>query len=234
MAIRNLRNRQGCLHPHPCGRTAHRRNRPDAKPADADRSARWLAFMSVPTWTAPPIRQPLPAGRCWCHPRILLGAVRLRCCRILRVRSSAIHSATGDPPDVLPSTNTWLWIELWAKEQLADGGFLPPHRRLRDRTAGRYRRPARNTSDGRWVPSGRGAQSLNARICLPRGFPISAWGICGRPWHVSNGPAAALWCPRVRRFGTERWPYFWILWVQPWPLRNGRMKTTRRISHETI
>jgi predicted enzyme related to lactoylglutathione lyase len=37
-----------------------------------------------------------------------------------------IHTAGGDPPDVFPSYNAWLWLELWAKDASRMAEFYGP------------------------------------------------------------------------------------------------------------
>jgi len=100
---------------------------PYAKTADADRSARWLAFMSVPDVDRTAEQAAASGGKVLVPPKNLAvrGAVA-----VLQDREGAIfgviHATGGDPPDVLPSYNTWLWIELWAKDRSAMANFYRP------------------------------------------------------------------------------------------------------------
>ena len=100
---------------------------PYAKPADADRSARWLAFMSVPDVDRAADQAAASGGKVLVPPKNLAGRGTVA---VLQDREGAffgvIHSATGDPPDVLASTNTWFWIELWAKDRSRMADFYRP------------------------------------------------------------------------------------------------------------
>lgn len=90
---------------------------PFEKPADADRSARWLAFMSVPDPDRAADQATASGGRVLVPPKNLEGRGAVA---VLQDREGAIfgviHATGGDPPDVLTSDNTWFWIELWAKD----------------------------------------------------------------------------------------------------------------------
>ena len=100
---------------------------PYAKPVDADRSAKWLAFMSVPDLDRAAEQAAASGGRVLVPPRNLAGRGAVA---VLQDREGAIfgviHATGGDPPDVLPSTNTWLWIELWAKDRSLMADFYRP------------------------------------------------------------------------------------------------------------
>jgi len=37
-----------------------------------------------------------------------------------------IHTASGDPSDLFPSDNAWLWLELWAKDAAKMAEFYGP------------------------------------------------------------------------------------------------------------
>ena len=100
---------------------------PYAKPADADRSARWLAFMSVPDLDRAADQAAASGGMVLVPPKKIAGRGAVA---VLQDREGAvfgvIHATGGDPPDVLPSYNTWLWIELWAKESSLMADFYRP------------------------------------------------------------------------------------------------------------
>jgi len=100
---------------------------PYAKPADADRSARWLAFMSVPDPDRAADQAAASGGMVLVPPKKIAGRGAVA---VLQDREGAvfgvIHATGGDPPDVLPSYNTWLWIELWAKESSLMADFYRP------------------------------------------------------------------------------------------------------------
>ena len=100
---------------------------PYDKPADADRSARWLAFMSVPDLDRAADQATASGGRVLVPPKHLAGRGAVA---VLQDREGAIfgviHATDGDPPDVLPSYNTWLWIELWAKDSSLMADFYRP------------------------------------------------------------------------------------------------------------
>jgi hypothetical protein len=100
---------------------------PYDKPADADRSARWLAFMSVPDLDRAADQATASGGRVLVPPKHLAGRGAVA---VLQDREGAIfgviHATDGYPPDVLPSYNTWLWIELWAKDSSLMADFYRP------------------------------------------------------------------------------------------------------------
>jgi predicted enzyme related to lactoylglutathione lyase len=88
-----------------------------AKPADAERSARWLALMSVPDVARTAEQAAAAGGKVLVPPRSLPGR------GVISVLSDpegalfgVIHTTGGDPPDAFPSYNAWLWLELWAKD----------------------------------------------------------------------------------------------------------------------
>ena len=88
-----------------------------ARPADADRSARWLAFMSVPDVDRVADQTAASGGRVLVPPKNLAGRGSVAVLQDLEgAIFGVIHATGGDPPDVLPSHKTWLWNELWAKD----------------------------------------------------------------------------------------------------------------------
>ncbi len=100
---------------------------PYAKPVDADRSARWLAFMSVPDLDRAAGQATASGGKVLVPPKNLAGRGAVA---VLQDREGAIfgviHAAGGDPPDVLPPYNAWFWIELWAKDGSLMADFYRP------------------------------------------------------------------------------------------------------------
>ena len=100
---------------------------PYARPADADRSARWLAFMSVPDPDRAADQAAASGGKVLVPPKNLAGRGAVA---VLQDREGAIfgviHATGGDPPDELTPDNTWLWIELWAKNGSLMADFYRP------------------------------------------------------------------------------------------------------------
>ena len=98
-----------------------------AKPAEADRSARWLAFMSVPDVEHAAEQAAASGGKVLVPPGSLAGRGSVA---VLKDREGAIfgliHATGGDPADVLPPYNAWFWIELWAKDRSAMADFYRP------------------------------------------------------------------------------------------------------------
>jgi predicted enzyme related to lactoylglutathione lyase len=94
-----------------------------AKPAGAERSARWLPLMSVPDTARSADQAAASGGKVLVPPKSFPGRGEAS---VLADPEGAlfgvIHTGTGDPPDVFPSYNAWLWLELWAKDasQMAD------------------------------------------------------------------------------------------------------------------
>jgi len=87
------------------------------KPPDAERSARWLALMSVPDVTRAAEQVAATGGKVLVQPKSLQGRGEIS---VLSDPEGAlfgvIHTAGGDPPDAFPSYNAWFWLELWAKD----------------------------------------------------------------------------------------------------------------------
>jgi hypothetical protein len=98
-----------------------------AKPADARRSARWIAFMSVPDAASAAGQAAAAGGRVVVPPRALPGRGDAA---VLADPEGAlfgvIHTAGGDPADAFPSDNAWLWLELWARDAAAMAEFYRP------------------------------------------------------------------------------------------------------------
>jgi len=98
-----------------------------AKPADAQRSARWLALMSVPDVDRAADQAAASGGKVLVPPKGLPGRGKVA---VLGDPEGAlfgvIHSTGGDPPDALPSYNTWFWLELWAKDGSRMADFYRP------------------------------------------------------------------------------------------------------------
>jgi uncharacterized protein len=95
-----------------------------AKPADARRSARWIAFMSVPDVARAAEQAAAGGGKVLVPPRALPGRGEAA---ILADPEGALfgvlYAAGGDPADAIPSDNAWLWLELWARDAGAMAGF---------------------------------------------------------------------------------------------------------------
>jgi len=95
-----------------------------AKPADAERSARWLSFMSVPDVARAAEQAASSGGRVVVPLKILPGRGQSS---VLADPEGAffgvVHNDAGDSPDLFPDDNTWLWHELWAKDASAMADF---------------------------------------------------------------------------------------------------------------
>jgi len=98
---------------------------------DGDRSAQWLRLMSVEDVETASAKVSSTGGEVVLATRRLPGRGEIA---VLSDPEGAlfgvIHADTGDPPDVFPAMDTWLWNELWATEvgKLSDfyrdiGGF---------------------------------------------------------------------------------------------------------------
>jgi predicted enzyme related to lactoylglutathione lyase len=98
-----------------------------AKPADAARSGRWLAFMSVPDVAGAASRTKDAGGKVIMAPRVIPGRGEVA---VLADPEGAlfgvIRSAAGDPPDTFPAMNAWLWRELWSKDAARMADFYGP------------------------------------------------------------------------------------------------------------
>lgn len=98
-----------------------------AKPADAQRSARWVALMSVPDVKRATDQAVASGGKVLVPPKHLLGRGEVA---VLGDPEGAIfgviHATGGDPPDALPSYSTWFWLELWAKDGSRMADFYRP------------------------------------------------------------------------------------------------------------
>jgi hypothetical protein len=98
-----------------------------AKPADAARSARWLALMSVPDAARAAQQAAASGGKVLVPAKTLPGRGEMA---VLADPEGAlfgvIHTASGDPPDAFPSDNAWLWLELWAKDAAKMSEFYRP------------------------------------------------------------------------------------------------------------
>jgi predicted enzyme related to lactoylglutathione lyase len=98
-----------------------------AKPADAVRSARWLALMSVPDVARTAEQATASGGKVIVAPRTIPGRGEVA---VLADPDGAlfgvIRSAAGDPPDTFPAFNAWLWFELWSKDASRMADFYRP------------------------------------------------------------------------------------------------------------
>jgi predicted enzyme related to lactoylglutathione lyase len=86
------------------------------KPKVGDRAGRWLGLMSVPDVSRAVAQAVDGLGEVILGPKGLEGRGEVA---LLADPEGAlfgvIRSDTGDPPDSFPPINTWLWMELWAK-----------------------------------------------------------------------------------------------------------------------
>ena len=98
-----------------------------AKPADAVRSARWLPLMSVPDAPRAAEQAAAAGGKVLVPSRALPGRGEVA---VLADPEGAIfgviRSASGDPADIFPSENSWLWLELWARDAVKMAEFYRP------------------------------------------------------------------------------------------------------------
>jgi len=98
-----------------------------AKPAEAERSARWLPLMSVPDAARAAEQAAAAGGKVLVPSRLLPGRGEVA---VLADPEGAIfgviRSASGDPADTFPSENTWLWRELWARDVAKMAEFYRP------------------------------------------------------------------------------------------------------------
>ncbi len=98
-----------------------------AKKADSERSARWLPFISVPDVARAAEQTAASGGKVVLPPRILPGRGESS---VLEDPEGAffgvVHIDAGDPPDVFPPYNSWIWLELWAKDASAMADFYRP------------------------------------------------------------------------------------------------------------
>jgi len=98
-----------------------------AKPADAVRSARWLALLSVPDVARAAEQATASGGKVVVAPRKIPGRGDVA---VLADPEGAlfgvIRSAAGDPPDEFPAFNAWLWFELWSKDASRVADFYGP------------------------------------------------------------------------------------------------------------
>jgi predicted enzyme related to lactoylglutathione lyase len=98
-----------------------------AKPADAVRSARWLPLMSVPDAAQAAQQAVAGGGKVLVPSRALPGRGEVA---VLADPEGAIfgviRSASGDPADIFPSENAWIWLELWARDAAKMAEFYRP------------------------------------------------------------------------------------------------------------
>jgi len=98
-----------------------------AKPADAVRSARWLPLLSVPDAARAAEQASASGGKILVPYKELPGRGEVA---VLADPEGAIfgviRSASGDPADIFPSENAWLWLELWAKDAAKMAEFYRP------------------------------------------------------------------------------------------------------------
>jgi predicted enzyme related to lactoylglutathione lyase len=109
------------------------------KKANAERSARWLPFISVPDAARAAEQATASGGKVVIPPKILPGRGESS---VLKDPEGAffgvVHTDAGDPPDVFPSYNTWIWLELWARDASKMADF---YRAIGDYTVTRREEP---------------------------------------------------------------------------------------------
>jgi len=97
------------------------------KKADAERSARWLPFISVPDVARAAEQATAAGGKVVIPPKILRGRGQSA---VLEDPEGAffgvVHTDAGDPPDVFPPYNSWIWLELWARDSSTMADFYRP------------------------------------------------------------------------------------------------------------
>jgi predicted enzyme related to lactoylglutathione lyase len=98
-----------------------------AKPADAARSARWLALMSVPDAARATQQAAASGGKVLVPAKTLPGRGEMA---VLADPEGAIfgviHTTSGDPSDAFPSDNAWFWLELWARDAAKMSEYYRP------------------------------------------------------------------------------------------------------------
>lgn len=98
-----------------------------AKTAEATTAGRWLGLVSVADVDRAAELATAAGGTVLLKPRDLAGRGRVA---ILAdpegARFGALKAEGGDPPDVFPSYDTWLWRELWAKDARRMAEFYRP------------------------------------------------------------------------------------------------------------
>lgn len=113
------------------------------KPADAPRGATWLALMSVPDVARAAAQAGGSGGTVLRVPRSIPGRGDVA---VLADPEGAlfgvIRSAAGDPPDTFPPMDTWLWIELLARDASKMAEF---YRAIGDYTVTRQESPGDRT-----------------------------------------------------------------------------------------
>lgn len=97
---------------HPVGGMVHH-----VSAKENDRFGQWLRLMSVPDVAQVATHAKNAGAEIVLEPRQLKGRGEVA---VIADPEGAlfgiIHSDSGDPPDVFPAPNTWLWHELWAKD----------------------------------------------------------------------------------------------------------------------
>ena len=92
--------------------------------ADAARSAQWIGMMSVSGVEQATTRATDAGATIIIPPGKLRGRGKVA---VLKDPEGAlfgiIHSDAGDPPDSFPPVDTWLWMELWARDAAGMSGF---------------------------------------------------------------------------------------------------------------
>jgi predicted enzyme related to lactoylglutathione lyase len=92
--------------------------------SDAARSAQWIGMMSVSGVEQAATRAADAGATTIIPPGKLRGRGTVA---VLNDPEGAlfgiIHSEAGDPPDAFPPVDTWLWMELWARDAAHMSGF---------------------------------------------------------------------------------------------------------------
>lgn len=87
------------------------------KPADARHAGRWLGVLSVADTDRAAEQAVSGGGRILVAPRDFPGRGRAAVLEDPEgARFGVLHSESGDPADVFPEVDTWLWRELWAED----------------------------------------------------------------------------------------------------------------------
>jgi uncharacterized protein len=192
------------------------------KAAEADRSARWLGLMSVPDVKMAAEQASAAGGEIVMAPRRFEGRGEIA---LLADPEKAffgiIRSDSGDPVDAFPSFNSWMWVELWAKDphQMAEfyreiGGYMvKPQDSGSDRTefylvVNDYPRAGiiefqRQDLPSAWLPYIR-IKDLEKTLDLVR--KDGGQVIIEPDPNIRNGKVAIFIDPQGAAVGLEEWP----------------------------
>jgi len=85
--------------------------------ATTDRAGRWIGLMSVPDVEKAAQLATASGGEIIMAPRQFKGrGTEALLSDPEKAFFGVIHSESGDPPDVFPSFNNWIWMELWTQD----------------------------------------------------------------------------------------------------------------------